>query len=91
MTAFKVLTMFMCSVHCLCEPKGILDFPELQSTEHTSDIKLFASKIAKCFSCGAISHRDVVLLGFFHNFSKSLLAMHYTACSYLFAWHTQGN
>ena len=31
----------MCSVHCLCEPKGVLRFSEIGSWEHISNIKLF--------------------------------------------------
>ena len=52
----------VCFVHCFRDFKGALRLSEFESRKHISGIKLFASKIAKYFSCGAVSHRDVVFL-----------------------------
>ena len=71
----------MCSVHWLREPKGALRFPEFGSWEHISGNKLFASKVAKHFSSGAILHNTIIFfLDFFSSFLKSSLAAHYVAC-----------
>ena len=54
----------MCSCHCLKEPKGALRFPKFESKEYISGIffLILSYLQAKCFSCGAMSHSDVVFL-----------------------------
>ena len=73
----------MRSVHCLRKPKAALRFPEFGNWEHVFDIKLFASKIAKRFSFGAISHSDVVFFGFPIKLSEVLTG--YALCCMFFS------
>ena len=52
-----------------------MGFPEFGKREHISDIELFASEIAKCFSCGAISHRHTVCFLFSLKLSQVLVVV----------------